>query len=159
MLAFDASAIIYGWDNYPIAKFPKLWEWMEHQIGAVEFAIPDVAYDEVEHVAPDCHAWLEAAGISVIDSSDESLQFAQATKQLLGIVGDKYHPNGVGENDLLIIACARVNACHLVSNEGLQNDLPNVMAKYKIPAVCKHASVSVPCQDFLQLIKSTTATF
>lgn len=159
MLTFDASSMIYGWDNYPIEKFPKLWDWMEQQIGAAEFTIPDVAYDEIEARAPDCHAWLESVGIGVIDTTDESLQFAQATKELLGIVGDKYHANGVGENDLMIIACAKLNDCHLVSNEGLQNSLPNNMARYKIPAVCKHANVAVPCFDFLQLIKSTQTVF
>lgn len=28
MLAFDASSIIHGWDNYPIEQFPGLWAWM-----------------------------------------------------------------------------------------------------------------------------------
>jgi len=159
MLTLDASSIIYGWDNYPIAKFSKLWAWIEQQIGAREFAIPDVAYGEVEARAPDCYAWLDAVGVAVIDTTDDFLQFAQATKQLLGIVGDKYHANGVGENDLLIIASARGTGCHLVTNEGLQNTLPNNMAKYKIPAVCKLPAVAVPCHDFLHVIKSTTATF
>ena len=104
MRALDASSIIHGWDNYPIAKFPKLWVWLEQQIGTTEFAIPDVAYEEVAARAPDCYAWLDAAGIPVINTTDAFLQFAQATKQLLGIVGDRYHPKGVGENDLLIIA-------------------------------------------------------
>jgi len=159
MLALDASSIIHGWDNYPIAKFPKLWAWIEQQISATEFAIPDVAYDEVEARAPDCHEWLDAAGIAVIDTTDDFLQFAQATKRLLGIVGDRYHPNGVGENDLLIIASAKGTGCHLITNEGLQNALPNNMAKYKIPAVCRLPSVAVPCHDFLHVINSTTAIF
>ena len=34
MRVFDASSMIYAWDNYPIGQFPGMWEWMGSQIEA-----------------------------------------------------------------------------------------------------------------------------
>jgi hypothetical protein len=48
MQVFDASSIIYAWDNYPIRQFPGLWEWMVKQIEDEKLAIPSIAFDEVE---------------------------------------------------------------------------------------------------------------
>ena len=32
MQTFDASSMIYAWDNYPIEQFPPLWDWMGVQV-------------------------------------------------------------------------------------------------------------------------------
>lgn len=66
---------------------------------------------------------------------------------------DKYHADGVGENDVLIIATAKVENLELVSNESPQFKNPRSNAKLKIPAVCKISKVGVRCIDFLTLIK------
>jgi hypothetical protein len=59
MQVFDASSMIYAWDNYPISQFPPLWEWMASQIEAKELVMPSVAFDEVNHKTPDCGEWLK----------------------------------------------------------------------------------------------------
>ncbi|MGA7750011.1 MAG: DUF4411 family protein, partial [Gallionella sp.] len=59
MLVFDASSMIYAWDNYPIGQFPGLWEWMATQIEAKQLVMPSVAFEEVGHKAPECGAWLK----------------------------------------------------------------------------------------------------
>jgi len=73
-------------------------------------------------------------------------------------VSDNYR-KGVGENDILIIATARAHGAELVSDEGTQTKLPDVMANMKIPAVCDMAAVSVPCISFVKYIKRSDVIF
>lgn len=153
MPTFDASSIIYAWDNYPPKQFPPLWRWIEQHIEARNFNIPQPAFEEVEGRLPECAKWLRNCEIERIAVTNEILQEAFRIKNVLGIEGDGYHPKGVGENDLLIIATAKIEGFELVSNEGRQYQFPNVAAKAKIPAVCDLVDVAVPCIDFITLIK------
>lgn len=155
---FDASSIIHAWDNYPHDKFPPLWEWMETQIRSSEFTLSQTAYEEVDFKFPDCGKWLKKAGIKREQLSNDILQEAQAIKSLLGITDDNYHAKGVGENDLLIIATAKVNGCPLVTEEK-QFNLPKILAKYKIPAVCELDGVNVKSVQFIDLIKASDEVF
>lgn len=159
MYTFDASSVLHAWDNYPIENFPPLWDWLEEQIIASQFTIPQVAYEEVARKSPECGKWLKEKGIKILPLSNESLQQAMAIKHLLGIDEDNYHPKGVGENDLLIIAIAKISGLQLVSDEGRQFGLPKVMSKCKIPAVCALPDVDVPCIQFIELIKQSGAIF
>jgi len=54
MQVFDASSMVYAWDNYPIRQFPGLWEWMADQIAEKILVMPGVALKEVTHKMPDC---------------------------------------------------------------------------------------------------------
>ncbi len=159
MQAFDASSMVYAWDNYPIRQFPGLWEWIAEQIAKRILVIPDVALEEVSKEAPECGQWLKESNIKLLDVNNAIVQDAMRIKGLLGIVGDRYHPKGVGENDILIIAASRAHGAELISDEGKQNQLPDKMAKRKIPAVCDMAEVSVPCINFVEYIKRSDAIF
>src|SRR5688500_8358672 len=117
MPAFDASSILHAWDNYPENQFPPLWDWIEAQINNNNVSMCAVAFDEVGHKAPDCHAWLAQRGLGPVASANDIVQAANQIKNLLGVVNDNYHPDGVDENDLLIIAMARVHGLALVSQE------------------------------------------
>jgi hypothetical protein len=158
MRVFDASSMIYAWDNYPVQQFPGLWDWMADQIGQRELVMPDVALKEVTHKAPDCAAWLKDCGLEKIEVTNAILQDAFRIKALLGIAGDRYHPKGVDENDLLIIASAASCHAELVSNENKQK-LPDLPAKRKIPAVCAMVEVSVTCINFIEYIKHSGKVF
>ena len=158
MLVFDASSIIYAWDNYPIEQFPGLWRWIGDQIHRNQIQMPLVAFGEVEHPAPECAAWLDENGLTRIAMTRDILLDALRIKTLLEIVDDKYG-GGVGENDLLIIATTR--SCHttLVSDEQVQPALPKKMPNYKIPAVCAMKEVGVECINFLDFIKKSKVVF
>lgn len=158
MRVFDASSMIYAWDNYPLQQFPPLWDWLADQIGAGELALPSVALDEVAHKAPECAEWLKAHDLEKIEITNAILQDAYRIKALLGIAGDKYHPKGVDENDLLIIATAASRNADLVSDESKQK-LPDLPAKRKIPAVCAMNEVGVTCISFIEYIKLSGAVF
>jgi Domain of unknown function (DUF4411) len=159
MQVFDASSAIYAWDNYPIDQFPLLWKWLGVQVQRKSLTIPAVAFDEVAHVAPDCGEWLKAHDAQRLAVSNAILTNALSIKALLKIVGENYHPRGVGENDILIIATARAHHGELISDEGRQKLAPDVMAKRKIPSVCAMPEVAIPCISFLEFIKRSEVVF
>ena len=159
MRVFDASSMIYAWDNYPIGQFPGLWEWVASEIEKKELVMSSVAFEEVQNKTPDCGEWLKDNNLERLPVTNAILQDAKRIKDLLGIVDDGYHPKGVGENDILIIATARLHGAELVSDEERQNNLPRVMSKYKIPAVCLMQPVTVHCINFIEYIKDSGAVF
>jgi hypothetical protein len=155
---FDASSMIYAWDNYPEKQFPGLWEWIEIGIQAKDICMSIVAFEEVKLKAPDCANWLTQRGVEQHDITNDIVQDANRIKSLLGIVGDNYHPKGVDENDLLIIATARAYGVQLISEEHQPLE-PNEPRKRKIPAVCRMSSVAHPCTNFIDYIKAVGAVF
>lgn len=159
MQVFDASSMIYAWDNYPVRQIPGLWEWMARQIKEKKLVMPSVAFEEVANKTPDCSEWLKDNDLDRLEISNVIVQDAMRIKELLGIVGDKYHAKGVGENDLLIIATARAHGLELVSDEGRQAALPKEPSKRKIPAVCAMKGVVVPCINFIKFIKRSDEIF
>ena len=159
MQAFDASSIIYAWDNYPVGQFPPLWNWLADQIESGDLAMCKVAFDQVAHQAPDCAEWLNDQGLEPTEVGNDAVAEAARIKGLLGIVNDQYHAKGVDEEDLLIIAAAKTAGLPLVSNESKQQTLPDIAAKRKIPAVCDMQQVAVPCISFVEYFKQSKVVF
>lgn len=158
MQVFDASSIIYAWDNYPKEQFPGLWDWMSKQVETRLVAMPNIAFEEVGNKMPECASWLKEGNIELLPVTNSVAQKALNIKRLLGIVSDNYHSKGVGENDIIIIASACVNNLQLVSEEQ-QSGKPNILSKSKIPTVCALKEVSVPCIKFIEYIKASKVVF
>jgi len=150
--------MIYAWDNYPLQQFPGLWKWMAGEIEEGNLVMSSVAVDEVAHMAPECALWLKASSLKKIEVSNAIVQDAFRMKQLLGIVGDSFHPKGVDENDLIIIATAASCNAELVSEESRQK-LPDIPAKRKMPAVCAMDAVAVKCINFIDYIRQSNEVF
>ena len=97
MQIFDASSMIYAWDNYPIRQFPPLWEWIATQIEEKELLMPSVAFDEVEAKSPDCGEWLKNNNLVQVRPNDMIMQDSMRIKKLLDIVDDNYSPRSLAE--------------------------------------------------------------
>ncbi|MCL1918741.1 MAG: DUF4411 family protein [Peptococcaceae bacterium] len=158
MQAFDASSMIYAWDNYPHDQFPKLWEWMANQISEGTLQMSEVAVEEVRHKAPECNSWLRNNDFQIISVDNAILQESYRIKGLLEIEEDNYG-RGVDENDLIIIATAKILNCELVTDEGFQANLPTHKYNYKIPAVCTMETVNVSWINFLRYLKRQGVIF
>ncbi|MCF6354106.1 MAG: DUF4411 family protein [Candidatus Polarisedimenticolaceae bacterium] len=154
MYSFDASSMIHAWDNYPPSNlhFNSLWDWVAEQIKNKNFSISKKALEEVAHKIPECGQWLNEHHIQVFALTPSVLLTAQRIKTSLGIEEENY-TNGVGENDLFIIAIAKETNTILISEEGKQNRLPKLKSNYKIPAVCAMPEVNVQCISFIELLK------
>lgn len=120
--------------------------------------MPSVAFDEVAHKTQGCGAWLRNRNLKRLEINNAILENAMRVKGLLDIAGDAYHPKGVGENDILIIATAMVHRGELISNESRQK-LPDIAKKRKIPTVCDMPEVNVPCINFIEYIKRADVVF
>lgn len=159
MRVLDSSAIIYAWDNYPPGLFPGLWRWLGGEIQKHDLTIPMVALEEVAHKAPDCAHWLKASGVLRLPMSEAVVMAAMGIQQSIGVVNDQYHPKGVDENDLFIIASAKVYGGELITNEARQFGAQKEARKYKIPAVCDLATVGVVNLNFLEYIQKSQQAF
>lgn len=159
MRVIDASSIIYAWDNYPPEQFPPLWRWLGGEVRDGRIVMSKVAFDQVAKNAGDCADWLRLHGVRRLPVTNAIMQEAMRIKQLLGIEEDKYHKRGVDEEDVLIIATASVEHVELVTNEEVQNNLPNNPARMKIPAVCGLDEVGVSCINFITLVKESREVF
>jgi predicted nucleic acid-binding protein len=158
MQVFDTSSIVYAWDNYPIDQFPPLWHWLANEIANGRIMFPEVVLGEVAKVSADCKAWLSNNDLKILPVSEAILLEALRIKGLLGIV--EQYGNGVGENDLLIIATAKISGIDLVTDEKVQLDLSKTkLSNYKIPAVCNLDTVKVSSCDFLEFIRRSKAVF
>jgi len=159
MYMLDASSMVHAWENYPLANFPPFWAWMAAQIDLERISIPRAAYEEVGHKCPECKDWLKQVEIRRIDPTNSILQHALAIKGLLGIHNDAFHPKGVDENDIVIIATAKVAGWVLVSEEGVQGIRPKDRRRFKIPAVCGLPEVAVQHVTVIEMIRAENAVF
>ena len=168
MYSFDASAIVDLWDNYPIQNphFAPMWDWFKTQVEQKVFCISDIALKEVkdkiiykseygslEKDIPKSKLFIQALNTITLNKiTADDLISVQHIKTLLDIQEDNYSTKGVGENDLLIIANAKNNGTILVTNENRQNNLPNIKAKYKMPAVCNLNEVNLKNKNLAELL-------
>lgn len=150
--------MIHAWDTYPFVQFPGLWNWMAEQVTRGLIQMSEVAVEEVGHKVPECAAWLKQVELRKLPVTEAILLEAMRFKALLEIEEDHYG-SGVGENDLIIIATAKVNGCGLVTNEAFQPSVNKKKRNWKIPAVCNLDTVRVKWISYLDYLKRTNVIF
>ena len=153
---WDTSSCIHSWDAYPIDNFPKVWEWLEEEIKIGNITFSKTTFDELITKDVSCYKWFKEKTESEIIDQD-IINIALEIKDQLGIKNDNYHKKGVGENDIFIIAHAKVVGKILVTEEAQQPDLLKNIAKSKIPAVCRMENI--PCYNFLKVINLSGKIF
>lgn len=87
------------------------------------------------------------------------MQAALAIKNGLGIINDQYKAGAVDENDIMIIATAKVLGTDLVSDESAQPNPPASPASYRIPRVCLKPDVNVGCKNHRAYVKDSKKVF
>lgn len=159
MLVIDASSIIYGWHNYPINQFPGLWAWLSNEIQKESLSISEVALEEVGDICTECADWLIDQNIKKIYVNEQIIQTSKDIANLFALKDHKFNGSGVDENDIFIIATAKILGSGLISNEAKQAPPPKEIRNSKIPLVCSHPLVAVDCNSFLDYLKASGAVF
>jgi hypothetical protein len=158
MQVFDASSTLFAWDNYPVDQFPQLWNWFGNLVQSGEIVFASVAFAEIGHKAPECCTWLDQKGANKLSVNNAIAQVAFTIQASLGIANDDYG-TGVDENDIFVIATAKVTNRSLISDEAVQTLAPKNLKKSKIPLVCSMPLVKVPCKNFVSFFKNSGAVF
>lgn len=131
---------------------------MEDLISRQEIQTVTLIQDEVKHKEPECHEWLKGK-ITTIRPDDEITQEAFSIQQWLGGTGARKNQKGVSENDIFLIAAAKIRGMSIIANEAPQAAPPKKRQNYKIPLVCSQEENSVPCRSFINFVKNSGARF
>jgi hypothetical protein len=143
----DTSALIAAWqERYPLENFPRFWERFDGLIAEERLVAPVEVLRETAKRSDELHAWLKERD-KMFCELEEPIQVEAA--EVLAC-----YPRLVGERKLrtsadpFVIALARVNGLHIVTDEKPTGTLkrPN------IPDVC--ADLGMTTMDVLQLIKA-----
>ncbi|BAS68479.1 DUF4411 family protein [Bathymodiolus septemdierum thioautotrophic gill symbiont] len=153
MYNFDASAIVDLWDNYPFNNevFKPLWGKFVENIEKKVFVISDIALNETKSKIDSNIFNGLVCDIKIYKKEVRDLTVAQSIKLSIEIEGDNYG-EGVGENDIFIVAISKRIDAILVTNENRQPSLPQIKSKYKMPAVCGLQEVSVKSINLTELL-------
>jgi predicted nucleic acid-binding protein len=148
----DTSSLILLWHTYPIKNFPSVSSWFGELIEQGQVLICHTVLEECKKNAPELYNWLKGLKFNVYSLTQEVILVAKDIESKMGIA--EYSPKGVDENDLFIIATAKIVKRTLITNEAPQRDVSKInrLAKYKIPAVCQLPYVQVDCVNLIAMI-------
>lgn len=158
MQVFDASSTLFAWDNYPIDQFPKLWDWIADLLNRGEIVFSVVAFAEIGHKSPECCLWLDQNGAQKLPVTNAIVAAALVIQAAIGVENGDYG-TGVDENDIFVIATAKVHNRTVISDEAVQAVPPLNLKKSKIPLVCSMPVAKVPCKNFVAFFKASGVVF
>ena len=130
MVMFDTSSLIHAWNVYPQKQFPKFWEWLFHNIKNQDIIFSQIVKQELK--TEELVEYIKEAKPKFITPNNEIIQTAKEIKKFLDLK-DGEKGNGVGEEDIFIMATALVQKLNLVTNEAIQREKDARKRNYKIP--------------------------
>ena len=157
----DASAFIAAWnESHPIDVFPGLWPQLaDYQTNMV---LIKPIFDEIDPISSSdkkmakkekadkypLRTWMldNQFAETPIDKSVESRSLEWGKGYQI-----KKDAKGVSENDLKLIAYAKLNDKTVVTEEEKQTNKPQKKYKYKIPLVCDEQEVE--CINFVEMLR------
>lgn len=146
--------MIYVFDTSSLSKlnhffpgvFKSVWAGLDGLVQSGELISTREVWNEIERgdVDPHTNQWLKDRKQIFTTPTTDELRFVAQIFQIQhfhALIGEKQRLMGTPVADPFIIACAKIRKGTVVTEERLK---PNAA---KIPNVCQHASVGVPCID------------
>ena len=153
--------MIYVFDTSSLSKlkhffpgvFKSVWAGLDALVQSGDLISTREVWNEIERgdVDPHTNKWLkDRKQIFTTPTTDEQHFVARILQipHFQSLIGEKQRLMGTPVADPFVIACAKVRKGTVVTEERLK---PNAA---KIPNVCEHPSVNVPCIDletFMQM--------
>lgn len=158
--------MIYVFDTSSLSKlkhffpgvFKSVWTGLDALVKSGDLISTREVWNEIERgdVDPHTNKWLkDRKQIFTTPTADEQRFVAQIFQipNFQSLIGEKQRLTGTPVADPFIIACAKVHKGTVVTEERLK---PNAA---KIPNVCEHPSISVPCIDLETFMKKQGWSF
>lgn len=156
----DSSVFITAWyKQYPPRIFKPLWDLIAQHNEKLVLLKP--IFDEIEPMTSDdrkrplklkqerfaLRLWLETNRFPVMEvSHDMNCESLRLEKEYQ----IRNFGKGANQNDVMLIACAKLLDMTVVTFEEVQTTLPAEKRRYKIPAICNEQNVR--CIDFVTML-------
>lgn len=157
----DANVLITAWyKSYPRHIFPSLWEQIAKCRSDIILIKP--IFNEIEPILLTdknlptdkkrekyaLRVWMEENRFESTDINDEIIVVSLALEKEYEISSES---KGAGQNDMMLIAYAKIMRKIVVTFEGEQIQKPGKKSNYKIPLICREQVVN--CINFIKLIE------
>ena len=157
----DANVFMAAWyKSYPQHIFSSLWEQLAECRRNIVLIKP--IYDEIEPISSadrklpiekkqgkyPLRVWLEEHKFGATDINDETNALSLVLEREYEV---KIESKGASQNDITLIAYAKIMDKTVVTFEGEQPQRPAKKYKYKIPLICREQGV--PCIDFIGMLQ------
>lgn len=157
----DANIFITAWNvSHPMDVFPGLWRKLA--VHRTDMVLIKPIYDQIDPLSPadknktahekrdkyPLRTWMIDNHFTIAPI-DESVERFSLSLERTYEVRDR--SGGVDENDIKLIAYAKVNDKIVVTTEEKQPNEPKKKYNYKIPLVCDEQDVQ--CIDFVEMLR------
>ncbi len=161
----DANVFITAWYDryigYPPRIFPSLWKQLSECRSDIVLIKP--IFDEIEPISPPdkklsiekkrekypLRVWMEENQFDVTDINDETKAVSLDLEKEYEINSES---KGAGQNDITLIAYAKIMDKTVVTFEAKQPQKPGKKSNYKIPLICQEQDVA--CINFIDMLDS-----